>query len=160
MRNMILKGFPQEVDYITERPNSFRSASRQRSGATGIRSMSSAPHGELQPLVSLNALASLDDLAAKLTGRGIPDRVLALGNSALRTISISRGCRRVTSWSPTKTRCPTYLPGGADINAVSNDEFAAGTRMVQQKPVSACSGFRRAAGLDAPFTLRAFLYAS
>src|SRR6266446_795886 len=30
-------------------------------------------------------------------------------NSALRTSSISHGCRRATSWSPTKRRCPICL---------------------------------------------------
>jgi len=80
MRNLILKDFPQEVDYITEQPQQFpvHIQADQQSGAHTI-DVVGALHGELQPLVALDALVPLDDLAGKLTGRGIPDPLLALG---------------------------------------------------------------------------------
>ena len=61
-------------------------------------------------------------------------------NSALRTSSISHGCRRATSWSPTKQALP-YLPDGADINALSYDQLAAWAGTVQQKTGKRLLGF-------------------
>jgi multiple sugar transport system substrate-binding protein len=80
MRNLILKGFPQKVDYITEQPQQFpvRIEAEQQGRAHAI-DLVGALHGELQPLVPLDALVLLDDLAGKLTGRGIPDSLLTFG---------------------------------------------------------------------------------
>jgi len=56
MRNLILKGFPQDVDYITEQPQQFpvRIEAEQRGGMPAI-DVVGALHGELQPLVPLDA---------------------------------------------------------------------------------------------------------
>ena len=80
MRNLILKGFPREVDYITEQPQQFpvRIEAKQEGGTHTI-DVVGALHGELQPLVTLDALVPLDDLAGKLTGHGVPERLLTLG---------------------------------------------------------------------------------
>src|SRR5690349_5810563 len=80
MRNVILKGFPQEVDYITEQPQQFPVRIKaEEQGGTHTIDVVGALHGELQPLVPLDALVPLDDLAGKLSRRGIPDSLLALG---------------------------------------------------------------------------------
>ena len=78
MRNLILRGFAGEVDYITEQPQQFpvRIEAEQQGGAHAI-DVVGALHGELQPLVPLDALVPLDDLAGRLTDRGIPDPLLA-----------------------------------------------------------------------------------
>ena len=80
MRNLILKDFPREVDYITEQPQQFpvRIEAEQQGGMPAI-DVVGALHGELQPLVTLDALVPLDDLAGKLAGRGVPERLLTLG---------------------------------------------------------------------------------
>jgi multiple sugar transport system substrate-binding protein len=80
MRNVILKGFPREVDYITEQPQQFpvRVEAEER-GRTRTIDVAGALHGELQPLVALDGLVPLDDLVGKLTSRGIPEPLLALG---------------------------------------------------------------------------------
>src|SRR5262245_65782147 len=67
MRNLVLKDFPHEVDYITDLPQRFLmrvEAERQ----TGLHKIDvvAALHGELQPLVPLDALLPLDDLAGKI----------------------------------------------------------------------------------------------
>src|SRR5258706_12792443 len=77
MRNLILKDFPREVDYITEQPQQFPvRIEAQEEGGTHTIDVVGALHGELQPLVPLDALVPLDDLAGKMTGRGIPDPLL------------------------------------------------------------------------------------
>jgi multiple sugar transport system substrate-binding protein len=80
MRNVILKDFPREVDYITEQPQQFPVRIKaEEQGRTHMIDVVGALHGELQPLVPLDALVPLDDLAGKLTRRGIPDSLLTLG---------------------------------------------------------------------------------
>src|ERR1700751_3718119 len=80
MRNLILKDFPREVDYITEQPQQFPvRIEAEEQGRTHTIDVVGALHGELQPLVPLDVLVPLDDLAGKLSRRGIPDSLLSLG---------------------------------------------------------------------------------
>src|SRR5260370_17102311 len=67
MRNLILKGFPHEVDYITEQPQQFpvRIKAELQGGAHTI-DVVAALHGELQPLLPPKGLVPPDDLAASL----------------------------------------------------------------------------------------------
>src|SRR5262245_40872877 len=77
MRNLVLKDFPREVDYITDLPQRFpmRVEAERQNGLHTI-DVVGALHGELQPLAPLDALVPVDDLARRLSGRGIPDRLL------------------------------------------------------------------------------------
>ncbi|MGC2198734.1 MAG: hypothetical protein WA633_01080, partial [Stellaceae bacterium] len=80
MRNLILKNFPREVDYATEPPQHFAvRIEEEREDGTRTIDLIGALHGELQPLVPKDALLPLDDLADRLKGRGIPERLLTLG---------------------------------------------------------------------------------
>src|SRR5215471_764411 len=56
MRNLILKNFPREVDYITEQPQqlSVRVETEQEGGSHRIDVIGGL-HGELQPLAMLDA---------------------------------------------------------------------------------------------------------
>src|SRR5215468_1621766 len=80
MRNLILKDFPQKVDYITEQPQQFpvRIESEWRRGIHTI-DVVGALHGELHTRVSLDALVPLDDIARKLARRGIPNSLMSVG---------------------------------------------------------------------------------
>jgi multiple sugar transport system substrate-binding protein len=73
MRDLILKGYPREVDYITEPPHQFpvRIKAEEQSGTPSV-DVIGALDGELQPFAHLDALAQLDDFAGRLTGRAIP----------------------------------------------------------------------------------------
>ena len=63
MRNVILKGFSREVDYITEQPQQFPVRIKaEKEGGTHTIDVVGALHGELQPLAALDALVPLDDL--------------------------------------------------------------------------------------------------
>jgi multiple sugar transport system substrate-binding protein len=73
MRNLILKGYPREVDYMTEPPQQFpvRIKAEEQSGTPTVNVLG-ALDGELQPFAHLDVLAQLDDFAGRLTGRAIP----------------------------------------------------------------------------------------
>ena len=141
MRNVILKDFPREVDYITEQPQQFPvRIEAEEQGRTHTIGVVGALHGELQPLVPLDALVPLDDLAGKLTGRGIPDSLLALGKFGTAHQLYIPWMQATYIMVANKEALP-YLPGGADINALSYDELAAWAGTVQQKTGKRLLGF-------------------
>jgi multiple sugar transport system substrate-binding protein len=141
MRNLILKGFPGEVDYITEQPQQFpvRIEAEQEGGTHAI-DVVGALHGELQPLVPLDALVPLDDLSGKLTGRGIPDPLLALGKFGTAHQLYIPWMQASYIMVASKEALP-YLPSGADINALSYDQLADWASTVQQKTGKRLLGF-------------------
>ncbi len=141
MRNVILKGFPQEVDYITEQPQQFpvRIKAEEQGRAHGI-DVVGALHGELQSLVPLDALVPLDDLAGKLAGRGILDPLLALGKFGTAHQLYIPWMQASYIMVANKTALP-YLPGEADINALSYDQLAAWASAIQQGTGKRLLGF-------------------
>src|SRR5262252_7929527 len=141
MRNLVLKGFPQKVDYITDLPQRFLmriEAERQ----TGLHTIDvvGALHGELQPLVPLDTLVPLDDLAGTLAGRGIPDRLLALGKFSTTHQFYIPWMQAGYIMVANKQALP-YLPRGADINALSYDQLAAWANTLKQKTGKRLLGF-------------------
>jgi multiple sugar transport system substrate-binding protein len=141
MRNLILKGFPHEVDYITEQPQQFslRIKTEQKGGTHAI-DVIGALHGELQPLVPLDALVPLDDRVGKLIGRGIPDPLLALGKFGTAHQLYIPWMQASYIMVANKAALP-YLPSEADINALTYDQLAAWASAVQQKTGKRLLGF-------------------
>lgn len=141
MRNLILKDFPQEVDYTTEPPQQFaaRVEAEQQGGMHAI-DLVGALHGELQPLVGLDVLVPLDDLADKLRGRAMPGALLALGK-------LSTAHQLYIPWMQASyimvanKAALLYLPGGVDINAISYDQLAAWAGALQEKTGKRLLGF-------------------
>jgi len=143
MRNVILKGFPREVDYITEQPQQFPvRINAEEQGRTHTIDVVGALHGELQPLVRLDALVPLDDLAGKLAGRGIPETLLTLGRFGT-THQLYIPWMQASYIMVANKEALPYLPGGADINALSYEELAVWASTVQQKTGKRVLGFRQ-----------------
>jgi multiple sugar transport system substrate-binding protein len=141
MRNVILKGFPGEVDYITEQPQQFPvRIEAEEQGRTHTIDVVGALHGELQPLVPLDALVPLDDLAGELTRRGIPDPLLALGKFGTAHQLYIPWMQASYIMVANKEALP-YLPGGTDINTLSYDQLVAWASTVQQKTGKRLLGF-------------------
>jgi multiple sugar transport system substrate-binding protein len=141
MRNLILKGFPQEADYITELPQQFPMRIKaEMQGGTHTIDVVGALHGELQPLVPLDALAPLDDLVGKMTGRGIPDPLLTLGKFGTVHQLYIPWMQASYIMVANKAALP-YLPGGADIDALSYDQLAAWAGTVEQRTGKRMLGF-------------------
>jgi multiple sugar transport system substrate-binding protein len=141
MRNLILKGFPSEVDYITEQPQQFSMRIKaELQGGTHTIGVIGALHGELQPLVPLDALVPLDDLAGRLTGRGIPEPLMTFGKFGTTHQLYTPWMQASYIMVANKAALP-YLPGGADINALSYDQLAAWAGTVEQKTGKRLLGF-------------------
>jgi len=141
MRNLILKDFPQPVDYITEQPQHFpaRVETEQRGGTRTI-DVVGALHGELQPLATLDELVSLDDLTGKLTARGIPDPLLRLGKFGTAHQLYIPWMQASYIMVANKAALP-YLPRGADIDALSYDQLSTWASSVEQKTGKQLLGF-------------------
>src|ERR1700730_18336490 len=141
MRNLFLKDFSREVDYITDLPQRFPmriEAERQ----TGLHTINvvGALHGELQSLVPLDALVPLDDLAGRLTGRGIPDPLLTLGKLGTAHQLYIPWMQAGYIMVANKQALP-YLPSGADINALSYDQLATWASTLARADASLLRGF-------------------
>src|SRR6202011_2480317 len=141
MRHLVLKYFSREVDYITDLPQRFpmRIEAERQTGMHTINVVG-ALHGELQSLVPLDALVPLDDLAGRLTGRGIPDPLLALGKLGTAHQLYIPWMQAGYIMVANKQALP-YLPSGADINALSYDQLATWASTLQQKTGKRLLGF-------------------
>jgi multiple sugar transport system substrate-binding protein len=160
MRNLILKGFPREVDYVTEQPQQFPMRIKaERDGGTHTIDVVGALHGELQPLVPLDALVPLDDLAGRLTARGIPEPLMTLGKFGTTHQLYIPWMQANYIMVANKAALP-YLPSGADVNALSYDQLTAWAGAIQEKTGKRLLGFPAGAqGLMHRF-LEGFLYPS
>ena len=141
MRNLILKDFSQEVDYITEPPQRFpmRVEAARRTGMHTL-DVVGALHGELQQLVPLDALVPLDDLAGKLTTRGIPSPLLTLSKFGT-AHQLYIPWMQASFVMVANKRALPYLPSGADINALSYDQLATWASTLQQQTGKRLLGF-------------------
>ena len=141
MRKVILKDFPHEVDYVTEQPPQLPVRIKaEQQGGTHTIDVVGALHGELQPLVPLDALAPLDDLAAKLKGRGIPDPLMTLGKFGTAQQLYLPWMQASYIMVANKEALP-YLPDGSDINALSYDQLASWASAIQEKTGKRLLGF-------------------
>src|SRR5260370_20804079 len=141
MRKVILKDFPREVDYVTEQPPQLPVRIKaEQQGGTHTIDVVGALHGELQPLVPLDALVALDELAGKLKRRGIPDPLMALGKFATAQQLYLPWMQASYIMVASREALP-YLPGGADINAPSYDQLASWASAIQENTGKRLLGF-------------------
>jgi multiple sugar transport system substrate-binding protein len=141
MRNLILRDFPRSVDYITEQPQQLpERVEAQQTESTHAIDVIGALHGELEPLVKRDELVPLDDLAGKLTERGVPDPLLTLGKFGTAHQLYVPWMQASYIMVANKMALP-YLPPGADINALSYDQLAAWADTIQEKTGKPPLGF-------------------
>ena len=141
MRNLILKGYRREIDYITESPRQFPVRIKaEAQGGTPAVDVIGALDGELRPLARLDALTQLDDLAGRLTGRAIPGPLMTLGK-------LGTAHQLYIPWMQASyimvanKQALAYLPDGADINALSYDQLALWAGTIRQKTGKPRLGF-------------------
>jgi len=158
MRNFILKDFPGEVDYLTERAglDPVRISKEGRAGGRGV-DVVGALHGELQSIV--DALEPLDGVAATLAGRGIPEALLRLGKLGTAHQLYIPWMQASYIMVANKKALP-YLPDGADIDTLSYDQLTTWARTIKHKTGKRLLGFPAGPqGLMHRF-LEGFLYPS
>lgn len=141
MRELILKGAPGRTTYVTEEPPQL-SVRMKAEGDAGKRTVSlvGALHGEIQPLVPMGAIEPLDDLAAKLAGRGIPPAIMTLGKLGTDKQQYIPWMQATYVMVAHKSALP-HLPAGADVNGLTYDQLKAWAKTVQEKTGKRALGF-------------------
>ncbi len=138
VRDVILKGFPSKVEYVTDFPPQLPVRIQAEQAGTPTISLVGALHGELAQLANLGLLAPLDALAAKVDQRGIPADLLKLGRFGGEHQLYIPWMQASYIMVANKQALP-FLPKGADPNTLTyaqlaewgtNIQTATGKRMV------------------------------
>ena len=132
VRDVILKGVPGKVGYVVDEPPAFAVRLKAETQA-GKRTASvvGALHGELQPHVP-DDIEPIDDVAAKVAGRGIPDNLMQLGR-------LGTGKQQYIPWMQAtyimvaNKQALAYLPQGADVNALTYDQLLQWAKAIVDK---------------------------
>jgi multiple sugar transport system substrate-binding protein len=140
MRQAILKG-AGPVAFVVEEPPQFTVRMQAETDA-GKRTVSlvGALHGEIGPLVPMGALQPIDDVAAKLAGRGIPASLMQLGKLGSPTQQYIPWMQATYVMAAHKSAL-AHLPAGADVNALTYDQLAAWARAATEKTGKRALGF-------------------
>ena len=103
-------------------------------------SLAGALHGELQPLVTSGDIEPIDDVAAKLADRGIPQGLMELGK-------LGTGKQVYIPWMQAtyimvaRKEALASLPAGADVNALTYDQLEAWGKALTEKTGKRLIGF-------------------
>lgn len=140
MRQTILKGAGL-VTFVVEEPPQF-TVRMQAETEAGKRTVSlvGALHGEIGPLVPMGALQPIDDVAAKLAGRGIPASLMQLGKLGTPSQQYIPWMQATYVMAAHKSAL-AHLPAGADVNALTYDQLTAWAKTVAEKTGKRAVGF-------------------
>ena len=140
MRQSILKG-AGPVTFVAEEPPQF-TVRMQAETEAGKRTVSlvGALHGEIGPLVPMGALQPIDDVAAKLSGRGIPASLMQLGKLGTPNQQYIPWIQATYVMAAHKSAL-AHLPAGADVNALTYDQLTAWAKAVNEKTGKRGLGF-------------------
>lgn len=141
VRQVLLKGVPGKVSYLVEEPPQFdvRMKAEGRAGKRTI-SLAGALHGELQPLVTSGDIEPIDDIAAKLADRGIPQGLMELGK-------LGTGKQVYIPWMQAtyimvaRKEALASLPAGTDVNALTYDQLESWGKALTEKTGKRLIGF-------------------
>jgi multiple sugar transport system substrate-binding protein len=120
MRNVILKGAPDAVNFVPEDPNTYLTRMKAELGSSpGKVHVTIALDGELSPINQLGGLADLDDLAKTLgASREFSGAAISLGRmggSSLRFIPLMTNTFQMVA----NKQALKYLPAGANVEALT-----------------------------------------
>ena len=140
VRDVILKGAPKTA-YVVDEPSPFtvRMRAEQQAGKRTV-SLVGALHGELQPLVPMDALDPIDDVAAKLAGRGIPAGLMQLGRFGTdRQYYVP--WMQATYVMVVNRKALPFLPAGASVDALTYRQLADWGKAIAEKTGQRRIGF-------------------
>jgi multiple sugar transport system substrate-binding protein len=129
VRNVILEGFPDEVEFIPEDAGPFLNRIRAEAEAGSVTvGVIGALHGDLPPVQQ--HLDSLDDVMAKLDGRGFAEAFVKLGRlGGERQLYVP--WMQATYIMAAHKSALEHLPAGADVNALTYAQLAEWGRSIQ-----------------------------
>src|ERR1700692_4005530 len=78
LRDVILKGFPGKVTFVTEEPAPLAIRMKAEAGTHTV-SVAGPGRGDLHPPPAINPLDAVAEVAAQLASRGIPASLMQLG---------------------------------------------------------------------------------
>ncbi len=159
VRDILLKGAPKTT-FIVDEPSAFtvRMQAEHQAGKPTI-SLVGALHGELQPLAPLGALDSVDDVAEAVKARGIPANLMQLGKLAGEH-QLYIPWMQATYVLVAKKKALPFLPAGADVNALTYDQFAQWAKAIADKTGQRRLGFPAGPKGLFPRFLQGYLYPS
>jgi multiple sugar transport system substrate-binding protein len=141
MRNVVLKDFPQEVEFATvPPPRAAALIKQQMTGSAHAADLVGALHGELQPFAELDALRPLDALVQKPSTRSIPASLLTLGKLGTAHQLYIPWMQAGYVMVANKKALP-YLPKEADLDRLSYSQLAAWASELQEKTGKRLLGF-------------------
>ncbi len=142
MRNVILKGAPDAVNFVPEDPNTYLTRMKaELAAAQGKVHVTMALDGELGPVNSLGGLQDLDDIATKLgASRQFSAAALSLGklgSDKQRFIPLMTNTFQMVA----NKQALKHLPAGADINALTYPQLKAWAKSMKEATGEAKLGF-------------------
>jgi multiple sugar transport system substrate-binding protein len=141
MRDVILKDYTGKVTYVPQEPAQLPvRIQAEQQGGTHTISLIGALHGELEPLMTLNGIVPLDDLAAKLNDRGIPAGLMTLGKLGT-AHQMYIPWMQATYFMVANKQALPYLPQGADIDRLTYEQLADWAAAIQAKTGKRVLGF-------------------
>jgi len=141
VREVILKNYPGKVEYVAEEPAPFAVHVRaEAQSGTHTASLLGALHGEYPPLVALDALAPLDDLAAKLTDRGIPAPLMKLGQLGT-SHQLYIPWAQATYFMVANKKALPFLPSGVKLETLTYAQLSQWAANVHEKTGNRLLGF-------------------
>lgn len=138
VRDILLKGAPKTT-YVPDEPQNItvRVKAEQDAGKHTI-SLIGALHGELSPLVPMNALDLIDDVASTISG--VPANLMTLGKfGGDKQLYIP--WMQATYVMAASKEALKYLPEGADINTLTYDQLAQWGKAIADKTGQRRLGF-------------------
>ena len=140
VREVILKGAPKTA-YVVDEPSPFtvRMRAEQQAGKRTV-SLVGALHGELQPLLPMDALDPIDDVAAKLAGRGIPAGLMQLGRFGTAKQYYVPWMQATYVMVVNRKALP-FLPAGASVDALTYRQLADWGKAIAEKTGQRRIGF-------------------
>jgi multiple sugar transport system substrate-binding protein len=142
MRNVILKGAPDAVNFVPEDPNTYLTRMKAELGAAqGKVHATIGLDGELGPVNSMGGLQDLDDIVGKLrSSRQFSAAALSLGklgSDKQRFVPVMTNTFQMVA----NKQALKHLPAGADINALTYAQLKAWAKAMKDATGEAKLGF-------------------
>jgi multiple sugar transport system substrate-binding protein len=142
MRNIILKGAPDAMNFVPEDPNTYLTRMKAELGsAQGKVHVTIGLDGELGPVNSLGGLQDLDDIVGKLgSSRQFSAAALSLGKfggDKQRFVPVMTNTFQMVA----NKQALKHLPAGADINALTYAQLKAWAKAMKDATGEAKLGF-------------------